>query len=237
VRHTSNSGRRTGKTDPQAGHRGISLLAVERGMPGFTRGRNLDKIGMKSRDTAELFFDQVPVPKTNLIGELNRGFYHLMSGLTQERLACAVTSAAIMERALQLTCAFVRTRRVYGQPLGALQNTQFKLAEVQAAAQVCRVFTDHAISEHLEGRLTSDDNVRRPGCYCSKLHGSITTLPTVRPSPTACSCPVADGIGAVRLTNGLTVPAPHSRATSASPCRTASGSYRTCSDMFTPTIE
>lgn len=145
------------KTDPQAGHRGISLLAVERGMPGFAHGRNLDKIGMKSQDTAELFFDQVQVPKANLIGELNRGFYHLMSGLTQERLACAVTSTAIMERALQLTCAFVRTRRVYGQPLGALQNTQFRLAEVQAATQVCRVFTDRAISEHLEGRLTSDD--------------------------------------------------------------------------------
>jgi alkylation response protein AidB-like acyl-CoA dehydrogenase len=145
------------KSDPDAGHRGVSLLAVERGMPGFTRGRNLDKIGMKAQDTAEIFLDQVPVPKANLIGELNRGFYHLMSGLTQERLACAVTSAAVMERALQLTCAFVRNRQVYGQSLGALQNTQFKLAEVKAAAQVCRVYTDHAISEHLKGRLTPDD--------------------------------------------------------------------------------
>jgi alkylation response protein AidB-like acyl-CoA dehydrogenase len=145
------------RTDPQAGHRGISLLAVERGMPGFTRGRNLDKIGMKAQDTAELFFDQVPVPKANLIGELNRGFYHLMSGLAQERLGCAVTSAAVMERALRLACDFARTRQVYGQPLGALQNTQFTLAGVHAATQACRVYTDHAISEHLAGRLTPAD--------------------------------------------------------------------------------
>ncbi|GGM64502.1 acyl-CoA dehydrogenase family protein [Dactylosporangium sucinum] len=145
------------RTDPGAGHRGISLLAVERGMPGFSRGRNLDKIGLKAQDTAELFFEQVAVPKRNLVGELNRGFYHLMAGLTQERLACAVTSTVIMERALALTTDFVRNRRVYGNPLSELQNTQFRLAEVKAAAEVCRVYTDRAIAEHVEGRLTADD--------------------------------------------------------------------------------
>ncbi|HXA31756.1 MAG TPA: acyl-CoA dehydrogenase family protein [Acidimicrobiales bacterium] len=145
------------KTDPGAGHRGISLLAVERGMPGFTRGRNLDKIGMKSQDTSELFFDEVRVPKANLIGELNRGFYHLMGGLVQERLGCAVTSAAVIERTLDLTCEFVRTRQVFGEPLGALQNTQFRLAEVKALAEVCRTYTDRAIEEHLRGELSADE--------------------------------------------------------------------------------
>jgi alkylation response protein AidB-like acyl-CoA dehydrogenase len=144
------------KTDPDAGHRGISLIAVERGRSGFERGRNLDKIGMKAHDTAELFFDEARVPTTNLIGVEGRGFHHLMGGLVQERLSCAVTSAAYLERALQLTSDYVRTRQIYGQPLGALQNTRFVLAEVKAAADVCRVYTDWAIGEHIAGRLTAD---------------------------------------------------------------------------------
>jgi alkylation response protein AidB-like acyl-CoA dehydrogenase len=145
------------KTDPDAGHRGISLLAVERGMPGFTRGCNLDKIGMKAQDTAELFFDMVRVPKANLIGTEGHGFYHLMHGLVQERLACAVASTAYMERALALTIDFVRDRTVYGKPLGALQNTSFVLADVKASTDVCRVYTDWAIAEHVAGRLTPED--------------------------------------------------------------------------------
>jgi alkylation response protein AidB-like acyl-CoA dehydrogenase len=145
------------KTDPDGGHRGISLLGVERGMPGFSRGRNLDKIGMKSQDTAELFFDDVVIPKANLIGELDRGFYHLMNGLVQERLACAVTSTAVMFRALDLTTNFVRNRQVFGKSLADLQNTQFRLAEVKASAEVCRVYTDRAIAEHVEGRLSAND--------------------------------------------------------------------------------
>lgn len=144
------------KTDPDAGHRGISLIAVERGRPGFERGRNLDKIGMKAQDTAELFFDEVRVPRANLIGVEGRGFYHLMGGLVQERLGCAVTSAAYLERVLRLTSDYARTRQVYGQPLGALQHTGFVLAEVKAAADVCRVYTDWAITEHIAGRLTAE---------------------------------------------------------------------------------
>jgi alkylation response protein AidB-like acyl-CoA dehydrogenase len=144
------------RTDPSAGHRGISLLMVERGMKGFHRGRNLDKIGMKAQDTAELFFEDIFVPAGNLVGELGRGFYHLMKGLPQERVACAVTSAAVMERALDLTCEFVRTRRVFGQFLGGLQNTQFTLAEVRAATEVCRTFTDSAIAELVAGTMTAD---------------------------------------------------------------------------------
>ncbi|OLT16454.1 acyl-CoA dehydrogenase [Pseudonocardia sp. CNS-139] len=144
------------KTDPDAGRRGISLLVVERGMAGFTRGRNLDKIGMKAQDTAELFFEDVRVPRENLLGEEGAGFDHLMHGLAQERLACAVTSTAVMERALRLTLDFVRTRQVFGASLGSLQNTQFVLAGVRAAADVCRVYTDHAIMELVQDRLTPE---------------------------------------------------------------------------------
>lgn len=144
------------RTDPDGGHRGISLLMVERGMDGFQRGRNLDKIGMKAQDTAELFFDDVFVPAGNLVGERGRGFYHLMKGLPQERVGCAVTSTAVMERALDLTCGFVRTRRVFGQILGSLQNTQFALAEVRAATEVCRTFTDIAIAELVAGTMTAE---------------------------------------------------------------------------------
>jgi alkylation response protein AidB-like acyl-CoA dehydrogenase len=144
------------RTDPGHGHQGLSLLVVERGMDGFARGRNLDKVGMKAQDTAELFFTDVFVPQTNLIGEQGRGFYYLMEALAQERLACAVTSTAVMERALELTTDFVRTRKVFGQPLGALQNTQFVLADVKAAAEVCRTFTDAGIAELVAGTLTPE---------------------------------------------------------------------------------
>ncbi|BBX66454.1 long-chain-acyl-CoA dehydrogenase [Mycobacterium saskatchewanense] len=141
------------KTEPTAGHRGISLLMVERGMEGFHRGRKLDKVGMRAQDTAELFFEDVFVPATNLVGEQGRGFYHLMKGLSQERVGCAVTSTAVMERALHLTCEFVRSRKVFGQPLGAMQNTQFKLAEVAASFEVCRTFTDSVVAELVAGTL------------------------------------------------------------------------------------
>ena len=144
------------KTRPEAGHRGISLLALERGMPGFERGRKLDKIGLKAQDTAELFFNDVRVPKSNLIGSENRGFYHLMGGLTQERLGCAVHSAAYMERVMALTIDFVRSREISGQSLGSLQNTQFVLAQAQAATEVCRVYTDWAVGEHVADRLTAE---------------------------------------------------------------------------------
>jgi alkylation response protein AidB-like acyl-CoA dehydrogenase len=144
------------KTDGEAGRDGISLMVLERGMDGFSRGHNLDKIGMKSQDTAELFFDEVRVPTDNLLGAEGAGFRYLMRGLTQERLACAVTSAVIMERALELTAEFVRNRQVFGRPLGAMQNTAFVLAECRAAADACRVYADHLVREHLDGRLSSE---------------------------------------------------------------------------------
>lgn len=144
------------KTDPQAGRDGISLLVLERGMEGFSRGRNLDKVGMKSQDTAELFFVDVRVPRANLLGAEGKGFRYLMAGLAQERLTCAVSSAAVMERCLELTARFVRERQVFGGPLGALQNTVFVMAENRAATDACRVYTDHLVAEHVAGRLGAE---------------------------------------------------------------------------------
>jgi len=145
------------KTQASAGHRGVSLLVVERGMPGFTRGRKLDKIGKRGQDTGELFFQDVRVPRENLLGEENKGFYYLMRGLARERVACAVTATALLERALKLSADFVRDRHVFGAPLGAMQNTQFRLADVHATAQACRIVTDAAIGQLVAGTLTGED--------------------------------------------------------------------------------
>jgi alkylation response protein AidB-like acyl-CoA dehydrogenase len=160
------------KTDPAAGHRGISLLAVERDMPGFSRGRNLGKAGMHAQDTAELFFSDVRVPAANLIGEQNRGFYHLMTGLPQERLGCAVHSVAVMERALSLTVEFVRTRRVFGEPLGGLQNTRFVLADVSATCSAARAYVDRAIELHVAGEL-SNTEASALKLWTSERHGEV----------------------------------------------------------------
>jgi alkylation response protein AidB-like acyl-CoA dehydrogenase len=145
------------KTDLAAGHRGISLLAVERGMDGFERGEKLDKVGLRAQNTVELYFNNVRVPRANLIGEEGRGFYYLMRGLPQERLTVAVTSAATMERALALTVEYVQERRAFGVPLAQMQNTRFKLADVAAACSATRAYVDHAIAAHLRGELTSTD--------------------------------------------------------------------------------
>jgi alkylation response protein AidB-like acyl-CoA dehydrogenase len=160
------------KTDPAAGHRGVSLLAVERDMPGFSRGRNLGKAGLHAQDTAELFFSDVRVPTTNLIGEQNRGFYHLMTGLPQERLGCAVHSVAVMERALSLAVEFVRTRRVFGEPLGALQNTRFVLADVSATLSAARAYVDRAIELHVAGELSNAEAAALK-LWTSERHGDV----------------------------------------------------------------
>ena len=145
------------KTDPRAGHRGISLLVIERGMDGFRRGRNLDKVGHKSQDTAELFFDDVRVPVSNLLGEEGRGFYYLMAGLPQERLAVSVVAVAMMGRAIALTKQYVRERHAFGAPLGALQHVRFELAEMHTCWQSCQAYLDHALTLHGDGRLSGED--------------------------------------------------------------------------------
>jgi alkylation response protein AidB-like acyl-CoA dehydrogenase len=145
------------KTDPEKGARGISLFAVERGMPGFERGRNLDKIGLKAQDTAELFFDQVRVPAANLIGERDRGFIHLMENLPQERLSIAVGAIAACERMIELTVEYVNGRKAFGRTIGSFQNTRFTLAELTTRTTIGRTFLNHCIAELNAGRLTATD--------------------------------------------------------------------------------
>ncbi len=142
------------KTDPAAGAQGISLLVAERGMPGFERGRNLDKIGLKAQDTAELFFDNVKVPVENLLGEEGKGFVYLMEKLPQERLAIAVVAAAACENLLATTLEYVKDRKAFGRPIGSFQNSRFVLAEIATETQIARVFVDRCIQELNAGTLT-----------------------------------------------------------------------------------
>jgi acyl-CoA dehydrogenase len=143
------------KTDPQAGARGTSLLMIETPeLPGFRRGRILDKIGQKAQDTAELFFDDVRVPASNLLGaEEGRGFAQLMQQLPFERTIIAVTAVAVMERAVELTAAYAKERRAFGKALIEMQNTRFKLAECKTIARVARVFVDDCVRQLMDGTM------------------------------------------------------------------------------------
>ena len=143
------------KTDPSQGAKGTSLLVVETDeADGFRRGRNLDKVGLEAADTSELFFDDVPVPADNLLGpEEGRGFFQLMEKLPQERLIIAIGGVAMMERALEVTLAYVKERRAFGRAVIDNQAVQFKLAERKTDATVARVFVDHCVERHLAGEL------------------------------------------------------------------------------------
>ncbi len=141
------------RTDPDAGHQGISLLVVERGMAGFERGRNLDKIGQHAQDTAELFFDDVRVPKENLLGEEGQGFVALMTNLSQERLSIAVSAATACERVLELSLDYARERTAFGRPIGSFQHNRFTLAEMATEVRLARVFVDDCIARHVRGEL------------------------------------------------------------------------------------
>jgi acyl-CoA dehydrogenase len=142
------------KTDPAAGRKGVSLICVEEGTPGFARGRNLEKIGLHAQDTSELFFDGVRVPAANLLGEENRGFSYLIRNLPQERLVIAVRAATGMEVMLERTVAYAKERQAFGQAVIDFQHNRFKLAEAKAQAAMFRVFADHCLALHLRGELT-----------------------------------------------------------------------------------
>ncbi|GAA1532738.1 long-chain specific acyl-CoA dehydrogenase [Dactylosporangium maewongense] len=135
------------RTDPAAGHRGISLLVVERGMAGFERGRNLDKIGQKAQDTAELFFSDVRVPAANLLGEEGQGFAYLMRNLPFERLSIAVAALAAAEAVFEQTVAYCRQRQAFGKPIGSFQHNRFVLAELATELRLGRVFVDRCLVE------------------------------------------------------------------------------------------
>jgi acyl-CoA dehydrogenase len=143
------------KTDPDAGHKGISLLVVERGMAGFERGRNLAKVGLKAQDTAELFFDDVVVPKENLLGQEGEGFLYLMMNLPQERLAIAVQAAAACQGILDLCLRHAREREAFGRPIGRFQHNRFLVAEMATEARIAQVFVDDCVRKHLDGKLDS----------------------------------------------------------------------------------
>lgn len=141
------------KTDPTKGAKGTSLLIIEDGMEGFSKGQNLHKVGMKAQDTSELFFDNVKVPVENLLGEEGRGFIYLMQELPQERLGIAVGGMAMAEGALQLTIDYVKERKAFGKQVAEFQTIQFKLAELAAKNEMGRAYVDRCIELHLEGKL------------------------------------------------------------------------------------
>ena len=145
------------KTDPKEGAKGISLILVEGDREGFKRGKNLEKIGYKAQDTSELFFEDVRVPITNLLGQEGRGFAQLMQQLPQERLVVAIRCATALEAALSETILYTKERKAFGRSISDFQNTRFKLAEVKTLAMVTRAFTDQCIQLHLEGKLTAED--------------------------------------------------------------------------------
>jgi acyl-CoA dehydrogenase len=145
------------RTDPSAGHQGISLLVVERDMPGFERGRNLDKVGMHAQDTSELFFRDVEVPVGNLLGEEGGGFVALMQNLPRERLAIGATAVAGAEAVFDETLAYCKQREAFGRPIGKFQHNRFVLAEMATEIAVARAFTDKAVMEHNSGQLTIQD--------------------------------------------------------------------------------
>ena len=142
------------KTDPDNNPYSVALLVVERGMEGFERGRNLDKMGMHAQDTAELFFNNVKVPKENCLGEPDKGFVYLMEGLAEERLISATGSAASARAAFNLTRTFVMERKVFGKPLSKMQNTEFKMAEMDTEIDIIQAYVDHCVDLHNDGQLT-----------------------------------------------------------------------------------
>ncbi|MEV4464549.1 acyl-CoA dehydrogenase family protein [Micromonospora echinofusca] len=169
------------RTAPDQGAHGVSLIAVESGTPGFSRGRRLAKVGLKANDTAELFFDDCRVPAENLIGTENHGFYHLMANLPRERLSIAVAAVAAAERLLAVTLDYARSRQAFGRPIGAFQHNRFLLAELDTEITIARTFVNHCVAEYDAGRLSVTDAAKakwwttelqnRVADRCVQLHG------------------------------------------------------------------
>ncbi|MDM4723204.1 acyl-CoA dehydrogenase family protein [Micromonospora sp. WMMA1363] len=168
------------RTADQGAH-GVSLIAVETGTPGFTRGRRLAKVGLKANDTAELFFDDCRVPAENLIGTENHGFYHLMANLPRERLSIAVAAVAAAEKLLAVTLDYARGREAFGRPIGTFQHNRFLLAELDTEVTIARTFVNHCVAEFNAGRLSVTDAAKakwwttelqnKVADRCVQLHG------------------------------------------------------------------
>jgi len=170
------------RTNPDAkASAGTSLLVVERGMKGFERGRNLEKVGLKAQDTAELFFDDVRVPAQNVLGQVDAGFLHLMQMLPQERLSIAVVAVAASRFVFDTTLEYCKSRQAFGRPIGSFQHNRFVLAEMATEIEIAETYLEKAILEHNEGRFTVQDAAmskwwttelqKRVVDSCVQLHG------------------------------------------------------------------
>ncbi len=160
------------KTDPEQRHSGISLLVLERGMTGFERGRNLEKLGMHAQDTAELFFTDVPVPRSNLLGDEGQGFVQLVHNLPQERLSIAAAGVAAAQAALDWTVDYVKERQAFGQPVGSFQNSRFTLAECATEVALGQTFIDRCVLALNEGTLTAEDAAMAKW-WCTELQQRV----------------------------------------------------------------
>lgn len=161
------------KTDTSAGAKGVSLFLVESDRDGFSRGKNLKKIGMKAQDTSELFFDNVRIPKENLLGVENKGFMQLMTELAQERLAVAVGGVAYARAAYEWTVEYVKDRKAFGQRIADFQNTRFKLAEVKTQIEAAQAMTDRAIKLHISGDLDGT-GAAMVKIFTTEMQGKVT---------------------------------------------------------------
>ncbi|MEW9050605.1 MAG: acyl-CoA dehydrogenase family protein [Neobacillus sp.] len=171
------------RTDPSAqpAHKGISLLVVEAGTPGFIKSKQLSKLGQHCSDTAELVFEDAKVPVANLLGEEGKGFYYLMEKLQQERLLVAVGAVAVSERMFAITKDYVKQRTAFGRSISQFQNTQFKLAEMATELEIARVFVDDLIENHMEkkdvvtqvsmAKWWVTDLTKKIASQCLQLHG------------------------------------------------------------------
>ncbi len=163
---------KTGAGGHQNRHRDISLLVIERGMEGFERGRNLEKIGQHSQDTAELSFSDLHVPLENLLGEEGQGFRYLVSNLPQERLSIATSAVAAAEAALGWTLDYVRERQAFGQPIGSFQSSRFVLAEIRTETEIARAYIDRCAEALNAGELTPEDAAMAKW-WCTDLQGRV----------------------------------------------------------------
>ena len=170
------------KTDPSQRHKGMSLLILERGMEGFERGRNLDKLGLHAQDTAELFFTDVRVPAANLLGgEEGQGFVHLVQNLPQERLSIAMAGVAAARQTFEWTLAYAKERQAFGQPIGSFQNSRFVLAELATEIEIAQAFVDRCVEALSVGDLTAEEAAmakwwctelqNKAADRCVQLHG------------------------------------------------------------------
>ncbi len=160
------------KTDPSQRHKGMSLLVLERGMEGFERGRNLDKVGLHSQDTAELFFTDVQVPTANLLGTEGQGFLHLVHNLPQERLSIAASGVAAAEAALGWTLSYCRERQAFGQPVGSFQNSRFELATMRTEIDIAQVFIDRCVEALGAGELSAEEAAEAKW-WCTELQKRV----------------------------------------------------------------